>query len=71
MTMSPAATAAFPFLFDTLRRTPVGTYHPLLPANLLVLFVLVHIVQVLLFGVVNLTRSMITGRYVVKPERAT
>jgi len=36
-----------------------------------VLFVLVHVVQVLLFGVFNLMRSMITGRYVVKPESAS
>src|SRR5882672_2146107 len=71
MTMSPAATAAFPFLFDLFGgRQSARTIH-FITANLLLLFVLVHIVQVLLFGVFNLTRSMITGRYVVKPERAT
>jgi len=31
--------------------------------------VLVHIVQVALFGAFNLMRSMITGRYAVRPER--
>jgi thiosulfate reductase cytochrome b subunit len=71
LTMSPAATAAFPFLFDLFAgRQSARTIH-FICANLLVLFVLVHVAQVLLFGVFNLMRSMITGRYVVKPERAS
>ncbi len=71
LTMSPAATAAFPFLFDLFAgRQSARTIH-FICANLLVLFVLVHVVQVLLFGAFNLTRSMITGRYVVKPEHAS
>jgi thiosulfate reductase cytochrome b subunit len=70
LTMSPAVTAAFPFLFDLFAgRQSARTIH-FICANLLLLFVLVHVVQVLLFGAFNLTRSMITGRYVVKPERA-
>jgi thiosulfate reductase cytochrome b subunit len=40
-----------------------------LAANLLVVFVLVHVVQVLVSGAFNGMRSMITGRYVVRPER--
>jgi|SRR6185295_458784 len=71
LTMSPAATAAFPFLFDLFGgRQSARTIH-FITANLLLIFVLVHVIQVLLFGVFNLMRSMITGRYVVKPERAT
>lgn len=71
LTMSPAVTAAFPFLFDLFAgRQSARTIH-FIAANLLVLFVLVHVAQVLLFGAFNLTRSMITGRYVVKPERAS
>jgi thiosulfate reductase cytochrome b subunit len=71
LTMSPAVTAAFPFLFDLFAgRQSARTIH-FICANLLVLFVLVHVVQVLLFGAFNLTRSMITGRYVVKPECAS
>jgi hypothetical protein len=31
--------------------------------------VLVHVIEVVLSGVFNLMRSMITGRYVIKPER--
>ena len=71
LTMSPAVTAAFPFLFDLFAgRQSARTIH-FISANLLLLFVLVHVAQVLLFGAFNLTRSMITGRYVVKPERAS
>jgi thiosulfate reductase cytochrome b subunit len=71
LTMSPAVTAAFPFLFDLFAgRQSARTIH-FICANLLLLFVLVHVVQVLLFGAFNLMRSMITGRYVVKPERAS
>jgi len=35
----------------------------------LVLFVLAHIVLVLLAGVFNRMRAMVTGRYVIRPER--
>src|SRR6266446_176256 len=52
LTMSPAVTAAMPFLF----------------ANLLVLFVFIHIIQVVVTGVFNNMRSMITGRYAILPE---
>jgi len=71
LTMSPAVTAAFPFLFDLFGgRQSARTIH-FIAANLLLLFVLVHVVEVLLSGAFNLMRSMITGRYVVKPERAS
>jgi thiosulfate reductase cytochrome b subunit len=66
LTMSPAVTAAVPALFDLFGgRQSARTIH-FLVANLLVLFVLVHVVQVLLAGVFNRMRSMITGRYVVR-----
>jgi thiosulfate reductase cytochrome b subunit len=69
LTMSPAITSLAPFLFDLFGgRQSARTIH-FIVANLLVLFVLVHVVQVLLFGAFNLMRSMVTGRYVVKPER--
>jgi hypothetical protein len=35
------------------------------------IFVLVHVIEVVLSGAVNLMRSMITGRYVIKPERTS
>jgi thiosulfate reductase cytochrome b subunit len=69
LTMSPAVTAAAPVLFDIFGgRQSARTIH-FLAANLLVLFVLVHVVQVLVSGAFNGMRSMITGRYVVRPER--
>jgi thiosulfate reductase cytochrome b subunit len=69
LTMSPAVTAAVPVLFDIFGgRQSARTIH-FLAANLLVLFVLVHVVQVLISGAFNGMRSMITGRYVVRPER--
>ena len=70
LTMSPAVTAAAPFLFDLFGgRQSARTIH-FITANLLVLFVVVHVFQVLLAGAINRTRAMITGRYVLKPERA-
>jgi thiosulfate reductase cytochrome b subunit len=69
LTMSPAVTAAAPVLFDLFGgRQSARTIH-FIAANLIVLFVLVHIVQVLLTGAVNAMRSMITGRYALRPER--
>ena len=68
LTMSPAVTAAVPSLLDLFGgRQSARTLH-FLVANLLVLFVLVHMVEVFLAGVVNGMRSMITGRYVIRPR---
>jgi thiosulfate reductase cytochrome b subunit len=68
LTMSPAVTAAVPGLLDLFGgRQSARTIH-FLVANLLVLFVLVHVIEVLLAGVVNGMRSMITGRYVIRPQ---
>jgi thiosulfate reductase cytochrome b subunit len=68
LTMSPAVTAAVPSLFDLFGgRQSARTIH-FLVANLLVLFVLVHVVEAFLAGIVNGMRSMITGRYVIKPQ---
>jgi thiosulfate reductase cytochrome b subunit len=68
LTMSPAVTAALPGLLDLFGgRQSARTIH-FLAADLLVLFVLVHVVEMLLAGAVNQMRSMITGRYVIKPQ---
>ncbi|HEV3372702.1 MAG TPA: cytochrome b/b6 domain-containing protein [Xanthobacteraceae bacterium] len=68
LTMSPAVTAAVPGLLDLFGgRQSARTIH-FLVANLLVLFVLVHVLEVFVAGVVNGMRSMITGRYVIRPE---
>jgi thiosulfate reductase cytochrome b subunit len=71
LTMSPAVTAAAPFLFDLFGgRQSARTIH-FIVANLLVLFVLVHVLEMLIAGVFNGMRSMITGRYVVRLEHAS
>lgn len=68
LTMSPAVTAAVPFLFDLFGgRQSARTIH-FLVTNLLVLFVLVHVIQVILTGLFNNMRAMITGRYAILPE---
>ena len=68
LTMSPGMDAVAPWLLDLFGgRQSARTIH-FISANLIVLFVLVHVVEVLLAGVVNEVRSMITGRYVVPQE---
>lgn len=69
LTMSPAVTAALPFLFDLFGgRQSARTIH-FIVADLLVLFVLVHVAQVVVTGAFNNMRAMITGRYAILPER--
>jgi thiosulfate reductase cytochrome b subunit len=68
LTMSPAVAAAAPFLFDLFGgRQSARTIH-FLVADLIVLFVLVHVVEMLLAGAFNGMRSMITGRYVIRTK---
>jgi thiosulfate reductase cytochrome b subunit len=66
LTMSPGMDAAFPFLLDIFGgRQSARTIH-FITANAIVLFFIVHIVMVLISGVWNNLRSMITGRYVIE-----
>jgi thiosulfate reductase cytochrome b subunit len=67
LTMSPGMDAAFPFLLDLLGgRQTARTIH-FIAASGIVIFVVVHLVMVLISGVWNNLRSMITGRYVIEP----
>jgi thiosulfate reductase cytochrome b subunit len=67
LTMSPGMDSAFPFLLDIFGgRQSARTIH-FLCATGLVLFFLVHVFMVLVSGVFNNLRSMITGRYAVEP----
>lgn len=69
LTMSPGFTAAFPELFTLFGgRHSARTIH-FLAGCLLTLFLVVHVWQVFVGGAWNLTRSMITGRYVLPRER--
>lgn len=68
LTMSPGFNAIAPWLLDIFGgRQSARTLH-FLTAGLVVLFAVVHVAEVLLSGVWNEVRSMITGWYLVKPE---
>ena len=67
LAMSPGMDAAFPLLLEILGgRQTARTIH-FIAASGIVLFVVVHLVMVLISGVWNNLRSMITGRYVIEP----
>jgi thiosulfate reductase cytochrome b subunit len=70
LTMSPAIDAAAPFLLDLFGGRPSARTIHFITASLLVAFVIVHVAMVLLSGVRNNVRSMITGRYVIELEGA-
>ena len=69
LAMSPGMDAGYPFLLEIFGgRQSARTIH-FITASGIVLFVVVHLVMVLISGVWNNLRSMITGRYVIKlPE---
>lgn len=68
LTMSPGFDAFAPWLLDLFGgRQSARTLH-FISANLIVLFVLVHVAEVFIAGVFNEVGSMITGRYAVRPE---
>ncbi len=68
LAMSPGMDAAWPWLIELFGGRPSARSIHFITANLIVLFVIVHIVEVFLAGVWNEVRSMITGRYVLPAE---
>ncbi|WP_311946325.1 cytochrome b/b6 domain-containing protein [Halomonas piscis] len=71
LTMSPTMDAAWPWLLDLFGgRQTARTLHFLCAAALLAFFI-VHVLLVLVSGAINNLRSMITGRYVLPPEKET
>jgi len=67
LTMSPGMDAAFPWLVEVFGgRQTARTIH-FVCATLIVLFIFVHLVMVLISGVGNNLRSIITGRYRIDP----
>src|SRR5665648_90878 len=69
LTMSPGMDAAFPALLDIFGgRQSARTIH-FISASGIVIFVAVHIFMVLVSGVWNNLRSMITGRYAIEPAK--
>ena len=65
LTMSPGMDAAVPWLVDLFGGRQSARSLHFIAATLLVLFVVVHLAMVLLSGVWNNLRSMITGRYAI------
>jgi thiosulfate reductase cytochrome b subunit len=73
LTMSPGFNAIFPWLLDIFGgRQSARTIH-FITASLVIAFVAVHIVMVLVSGVWNNIRSMITGYYAIElnPDAAS
>jgi thiosulfate reductase cytochrome b subunit len=67
LAMSPGMDAAFPVLLDVFGgRQTARTIH-FISATGIVLFVVVHLVMVVLSGLWNNLRSMVTGRYEIEP----
>jgi thiosulfate reductase cytochrome b subunit len=62
MAMSPAVTSVFPFFVRSSGGYETARTIHFFAANLIVLFVLVHVAMVCLAGFVQRTRAMITGR---------
>lgn len=70
LTMSPAVTAAFPELFTLFGGRQSARFIHFICASGLVLFLVIHIVQIFVVGFVNEMRSMILGKFRIEPSRA-
>jgi thiosulfate reductase cytochrome b subunit len=69
LSMSPGVNSATPWLPEFFGgRQSARTVH-FVTGSLIVLFVFVHVLQVLIAGVFNEMRSMITGWFAIRPER--
>lgn len=69
LTMSPGFNAIAPVLLDLFGGRQSARSIHFIAANLLVLFLIVHLVEVVIAGAWNEIRSMITGRYAVPAEK--
>lgn len=70
LTMSPGMNAAVPALLDLFGGRQSARAMHFISASLVVLFVVVHLAMVLLSGVWNNLRSMVTGRYAIVESEA-
>jgi len=71
LTMSPGLDSAFHILLDVFGGRPSARSIHFICASLLVAFVVVHVVMVLVSGVWNNLRSMITGKYAIEIDGET
>ena len=68
LTMSPGFDAFFPWLLNLFGGRQSARSIHFISASLIVLFVFVHVMEVILAGPINEIRSMLTGRYVVPQD---
>ncbi|KPF78281.1 HupC [alpha proteobacterium AAP81b] len=68
--MSPANNAAWPWILDIVGGRPNARSLHWVAANLIAIFIIVHVVMVVLAGPYNEIRSMITGKFRIDPETA-
>ena len=69
LAMSPGFDAACPWLLSLFGGRQSARSIHFVVATLIVLFIVVHLLMVLLAGPWNELRSMVTGRFVVRPEK--
>jgi thiosulfate reductase cytochrome b subunit len=69
LTMSPGIDAGYPFLLDVFGGRQSARSIHFICAWSIVLFVIVHVLMVILSGLWNNVRSMITGRYAIETTR--
>lgn len=70
LAMSPGFDAFFPWLLDVFGGRQSARSIHFISASLIVLFVIVHLIEVVLAGPINEMRSMLTGNYVVPREHS-
>jgi thiosulfate reductase cytochrome b subunit len=69
LTMSPGVDSVAPWLLDLFGgRQSARTIH-FITASFILLFIFVHLIEVLLSGVFNEMRSILTGWFAVRPEK--
>lgn len=68
LTMSPGLNAAWPWLVELFGGRQTARSLHWVVSNLILLFIVVHILMVILAGPINEIRSMLTGRFRIKPE---
>lgn len=66
--MSPGINAAWPIILDVLGGRQTARSLHWIAANLILVFIVVHVLMVLLAGPYNEIRSMITGKFRIDPE---
>lgn len=70
LTMSPGFNAIAPIFLDLFGGRQSARSLHFIAANLLVAFLVIHLVEVVIAGAWNEIRSMITGKFVVPPDAA-